>query len=274
MKAAAFDYIAPRDIAGLVAALAGAKGEAKLMAGGQSLGPMLNLRLARPKLLVDVGGVEALRRVEARGDSFWIGAGVTHAEIEDGAGPLPADGLLRAVAANIAYRAVRNRGTVGGSLAHADPAADWPLAFAAVDAVIHVRGPQGSRTLRADAYMIGAYTTTIAEDEVIEGVEVPRLSPGARWGYYKFCRKTGEFPDAAAAVVLDPGRRVARVFLGALDTAPKPLPALAAQLAETGRWTRDDCGRAVAAAAPDLDSVECATRAAALARALRQVLPQ
>lgn len=274
MKAAAFDYIAPGDVADVVAALAGARGDAKLMAGGQSLGPMLNLRLARPKLLIDVGGVEALRRIEDRGDRVWVGAGVTHAAIEDGEGPLPADGMLRAVAADIAYRAVRNRGTVGGSLAHADPAADWPLALAAIDAVIHVRGPQGARVLRADNYMIGAYTTTIAEDELIVGIEVPKLSGGGRWGYYKFCRKTGEFPDAAAAAVLDPERRVARVFLGALDTAPKPLPALAAQLAETGRWTREDCARAVAAAVPELDAVECAMHAAALARVLRQVLPQ
>jgi carbon-monoxide dehydrogenase medium subunit len=274
MKAAAFDYIAPRDVAGIVSALAGAPGEAKLMAGGQSLGPMLNLRLARPKLLVDVAAVEALRRIEDRGDRVWIGAGVTHAEIEDGAGPLPADGMLRAVAANIAYRAVRNRGTLGGSLAHADPAADWPLALAALGATLHVVGPRGARTLQADAYMIGAYTTELAEDEVIEGVEVAKLSAGARWGYYKFCRKTGEFPDAAAAVVMDPERRVARVFLGALDTPPKPAPALAAQLAHTGRWTRDDCASAVAAAAPDLDALERATRAAALARALMQVAPQ
>lgn len=274
MKAAAFDYIAPRDVEGVVAALAGAQGEAKVMAGGQSLGPMLNLRLARPKLLVDIGGIEALRRVEDRGDRIWIGAGVTHAAIEDGEGPLTAEGMLRTVAASIAYRAVRNRGTIGGSLAHADPAADWPLALAALDAAIHLRGPRGARTVQAEGYMVGAYTTGIADEEVIEGVEVSKLTAGARWGYYKFCRKTGEFPDASAAVVLDPERRVARVFLGALDTAPRPLPALAAQLAQTGKWTRDDCAKAVAAAAPALDTVGRATHAGVLARALSQVLPQ
>jgi carbon-monoxide dehydrogenase medium subunit len=274
MKAAAFDYVAPRDIAAVVGALADGKGEAKLMAGGQSLGPMLNLRLARPKLLVDVTGIDALRRVEDRGDRVWIGAGVTHAEIEDGVGGLPADDMLRSVAANIAYRAVRNRGTIGGSLAHADPAADWPLVIAALDGVLHLAGPGGARTLKADEYMVAAYTTAIGEDEVIEGVEVPKLSAGARWGYYKFCRKTGEFPDASAAVVIDPERRTARVFLGALNTAPRACGALAAQLAQNGKWTYDDCEKAVAAAAPDLDNIERATRAAALARALQQVLPQ
>jgi carbon-monoxide dehydrogenase medium subunit len=274
MKAAAFDYVAPRDVAGLVSALAGASGEAKLMAGGQSLGPMLNLRLARPKLLVDLTQVDALRAIEDRGDRVWIGAGVTHAQIEDGEGPLPGDGMLRAVAANIAYRAVRNRGTVGGSLAHADPAADWPLAMAALGATLHVAGPRGKRTLAADAYMKAAYTTELADDEVIEGVEVPKLSAGARWGYWKFCRKTGEFPEAAAAVVLDPERRVARVFLGALDTTPKPLHALASQLAQTAKWSRDDCAKAVAGVTPDFDTVQRATHAAALARTLQQVLPQ
>jgi carbon-monoxide dehydrogenase medium subunit len=223
---------------------------------------------------VDLGRVESLQRIEDRGDRVWIGAAVTHAEIEDGGGPLPADGMLRTVAANIAYRAVRNRGTIGGSLAHADPAADWPLALAALDATLHLAGPRGTRTLQADAYMIGAYTTAIAEDELVEGVMVAKLSGGARWGYYKFCRKTGEFPDAAAAVVLDPDRRVARVFLGALDTAPKAVPALAAQLAQSGKWTRDDCDQAVAAAAPGLDAIQRATHAGALARAIRQVLPQ
>ena len=274
MKPAKFEYEKPRDLASAIALLAQGGGEAKVIAGGQSLGPMLNLRLARPKLLVDVTQVDALRAIEDRGDRVWIGAGITHAEIEDGAGPLPADGMLRAVAANIAYRAVRNRGTVGGSLAHADPAADWPLAMAALGATLHVSGPRGKRTLAADAYMKAAYTTELADDEVIEGVEVPKLSAGARWGYWKFCRKTGEFPEAAAAVVLDPERRVARIFLGALDTTPRPLPALAAQLAQTANWTRDDCARAVAGVTPDFDAVQRATHAAALARALQQVLPQ
>lgn len=274
MKPAAFDYTAPRDVAGIVAALAEGAGEAKLMAGGQSLGPMLNLRLARPRLLVDLGRAESLRQIEDRGDRVRIGAGVTHAEIEDGHGALPADGMLRAVAAGIAYRAVRNRGTVGGSLAHADPAADWPLALAALGATLHLASRRGTRTLDADAYMVGAYTTAIAEDELLEAVEVPGLSGAARWGYYKFCRKTGEFPEASAAVVLDPQRRVARVFIGALDTPPKPLPALAGQLAQSGRWSAEDCVKAVAAAAPDLDAVDRHTRAAALGRALQQALPQ
>ena len=274
MKAAQFDYVAPRDAAEAVSALAASGGEGKPVGGGQSLGPMLNLRLARPKLLVDVSAIDALRRVEDRGENVWIGAGVTHAEIEDGIGGLPADGMLRSVAANIAYRAVRNRGTLGGSLAHADPAADWPLAIAALDGVLHVAGPKGRRSIKADAYMVAAYTTILTDDEIIEGVEVPKLSAGARWGYYKFCRKTGEFPDASAAVVIDPSRRVSRVFLGALDTAPKACAALAAQLAQSGKWSADDCDKAVAAAAPDLDNIERATRAGALARALQQVLPQ
>ena len=123
MKAASFDYVAPRDVAEAVAALA-SEG-ARPISGGQSLGAMLNLRLVRPRLLVDISRIDALRGVEDRGDSLWIGACVTHAEIEDARGSLPRSGMLRAVAGGVAYRAIRNRGTIGGSLAHADPAADW-----------------------------------------------------------------------------------------------------------------------------------------------------
>jgi carbon-monoxide dehydrogenase medium subunit len=122
MKAAVFDYVAPRSLGEAVKAIASSDG-AKLIAGGQSLGPMLNLRLARPRLLVDISRIDALQQIESRRDSLWIGAATTHARLED-----EADGMLQAVAGGIAYRSVRNRGTIGGSMAHADPAADWPLA--------------------------------------------------------------------------------------------------------------------------------------------------
>src|SRR3954469_15959430 len=132
MKAAAFDYLKPQDVIGAIKALAGSAGDAKALAGGQSLGPMLNLRLARPKLLVDVGRIESLREIRDEGDAWLVGAGVTHAELEDR--PLAGCEPLAAVARTIAYRAIRTRGTVGGSLAHADPAADWPLALCALGA--------------------------------------------------------------------------------------------------------------------------------------------
>ena len=131
------------------------------------------------------------------GDAWRIGAAVTHAELEDR--PLAGCEPLARVARLIAYRAVRNRGTIGGSLAHADPAADWPLVFATLDAQVRVAGPSGTREVKADAFMSAAFTTQLADDEIVESIRVPKLGAGARCGYYKFCRKTGEFPEAAAA---------------------------------------------------------------------------
>ena len=145
MKAAAFDYLRPRDLAEALHAVRGA--DAKLIAGGQSLGPMLNLRLARPKVLVDVSKLAELRTIADEGDAWRLGAAVTHAELEDR--PLAGCEPLAKVARVVAYRAVRNRGTVGGSLAHADPAADWPVVFAALDATVRVVGPAGRREIRA-----------------------------------------------------------------------------------------------------------------------------
>lgn len=268
MKAAAFDYVRPRDVAEAVAALA-APG-AKLLAGGQSLGPMLDLRLARPKVLVDIARLDALRRIDDAGDTWRIGGAVTHAALEDA--PALKGTMLGVVAAGVAYRAVRTRGTLGGSLVHADPAADWPLAIAALDGQLIVRGRAGERRLAADTFMQAAFTTTLGEDEIVEAVLVPKLSRAARFGYFKFCRKTGEFAEASAAVVLDPDRKVARLFVGALTGAPQPLPSLARTLAESGgaACTREAIGAALAAAAPGLDAVDRRMHAAAVLRAIQQ----
>ena len=133
MKSAAFDYARPRDVSEALKLLS--SDEAKAAAGTQSLGPMLNLRVVQPRLLVDLRFIEELRSMKEQKDSVTLGACVTHAEVEDGRVPDPTGGFMRSVAANIAYRAVRNRGTIGGSLVHADPAADWPSALLALGAV-------------------------------------------------------------------------------------------------------------------------------------------
>ena len=266
MKAAAFDYVRPRDLGEALAALRRGAGEAKPIAGGQSLGPMLNLRLARPRLLVDVSRIESLRRIEDEGDGWRIGAAVTHAELEDR--PLAGCEPLASVARGVAYRAVRNRGTVGGSLAHADPAADWPLAFATLDAVVRVAGPSGTREMRADAFMTAAFTTSLGDDEIVESIRVPKLGAGARWGYYKFCRKTGEFPEASAALLLDPQRRVARLFAGALERAPQLLDSVGRALAERGAANNDLIGAALARAVPGLTPGARRLRITAVQRAI------
>jgi carbon-monoxide dehydrogenase medium subunit len=264
VKAAAFDYLRPRDVREALSALRGA--DAKPIAGGQSLGPMLNLRLARPKLLVDVSKLAELKTISDEGDAWRIGAAVTHAELEDR--PLAGCEPLAKVARIVAYRAVRNRGTVGGSLAHADPAADWPLVFAALDATVRVVGASGRRDIKADALMTAAFTTQLADDEIVESIRVPKLGAGARWGYYKFCRKTGEFPEAAAALLLDPERRAARLFAGALERAPQPLDTVARALAEHGSASAEMIGGALARVAPGLGLAARKLRATAVQRAI------
>ena len=271
MKAARFDYVRPSDVGDALAALAKAEG-AKLLAGGQSLGPMLNLRLARPALLVDVSRLEALQQVEDTGRAWRIGAGVTHARLEDGRGRLPGGEMLCEVAAAIAYRSVRNRGTIGGSLAHADPAADWPLALAALGASINIRGP-APRSILVGRFIQGAFTTALAANEIIETIDVPKLSPAGRYGFYKFCRKTGEFAEASAAAVFDPESGVARVFLGALRGTPHPLTSLAQEVAKQGEVaaSTEAVSQVLSQSVRDLDAVEHGMAAAAVARALMQV---
>src|SRR6266511_4609357 len=270
MKAARFDYIRAGHVAEALAALANTEG-AKLLAGGQSLGPMLNLRLVRPALLVDVSRLEALQRLEDMGRAWRIGAGVTHARLEDLR--LPGGEMLCEVAAAIAYRSVRNRGTIGGSLAHADPAADWPLALAALGASVNIRGPT-PRNLPVAHFIQGAFTTTLAANEVIESIDVPKLSRAGRYGFYKFCRKTGEFAEASAAAVFDPESGVASIFLGALRGTPQPLTSLAQQVAKRGDLaaSTEAVSHALAQSVSDLDAVERSMAAAAVTRALMQVL--
>jgi carbon-monoxide dehydrogenase medium subunit len=220
MKPARFEYERPNDLRGALALLQQSDRDVKLIAGGQSLGPMLNLRLAQPDLLVDIRRLAETTRVETNGDGVTIGACVTHAAIEDGKVEDPTNGMLASVAAGIAYRAVRNRGTIGGSLAHADPAADWPTALAALGAELLVVGPGGKRTVPVADLMLGMFMTTLEPVEIIEAVRVPKLSKDARWGYYKLCRKAGEFAQASAAVVRDPARNVSRAVVGATGSAP------------------------------------------------------
>ncbi|QIB35364.1 FAD binding domain-containing protein [Ancylobacter pratisalsi] len=215
MKAARFDYERPENIAAALSALG--RGGSKPLSGGQSLGPMLNLRLARPPLLVDVGRLPELRRVEERADGILFGAGITHAEFEDGAVPDPTPGFLARIARGIAYRAVRNRGTMGGSLAHADPAADWPATLATLGAIVHLIAPTGQREMSVRDFIVGAFETALAPDEIVAGIFIPRCTPQARFGYRKSCRKVGEFAEAMCAVLADPARGVHRLVIGATE---------------------------------------------------------
>ena len=206
MKPARFDYARAGDVADAIRLLGSSDGFNKPLGGGMSLGPMMNLRLAQPDLVVEVRKLDALKAVAEEGDSLVVGAGITHAEIEDGKIPDTTNGMMRFVAGQIAYRAVRNRGTVGGSIAHADPAADWPTALRALGAEVAIDGPDGARVVALSDFQLAAFTVALEPADIVTALRIPKLSPGARWGYYKICRKPGEFADSIGAVVHDPDR--------------------------------------------------------------------
>jgi carbon-monoxide dehydrogenase medium subunit len=220
MKAAAFDYEKPLGCDEAVRLVAASDGIGKFVAGSQSLGPMMNLRFAQPELLVDLRGIAALRVCRDEGAFGVLGAGITHAQIEDRAVDDFAQGLMAYVARGIAYRAVRNRGTLGGSLAHADPAADWINVMRGLDADFLIAGAQGERVVKSADWMSGAFTTALEPEEILTGVRIRKLTASARWSYYKFNRKPGEFAGAIALFIDDAAAGVCRAVIGALNGPP------------------------------------------------------
>jgi carbon-monoxide dehydrogenase medium subunit len=270
MKPAVFEYKRARTLPEAVELLAAADGAAKILAGGQSLTPMLNLRLVRPHTLVDIKRAEGLRDLAGDDEVMSIGAGWTHSEIEDGAFEDPTRGLMPHVARGIAYRAVRNRGTIGGSLVHADPAADWISTMAALGAMLVAQGADGNRRrLAADAFVEGAFQTRLGSNDVLVAVEVPRLSDKARWGYYKVCRKSGEFAHAIGVAVLDPKSGLSRILAGATDGPPVLLPQTAQALADKGVSAASDNVEAeICSVLPRQDPAARQLHAVAVRRAL------
>jgi carbon-monoxide dehydrogenase medium subunit len=186
---------------------------------------MLNLRLVQPPMLIDISALPELRQVTVDGADLVIGACVTHADIEDGCIGARIGGVLASIAAGIAYRAVRNRGTIGGSLCHADPAADWVTTLPALGATVMIRSLRGERVVPVEALLTGALTTALAAGELLVAVRVPMQPPEMRFGYAKHCRKVGDFSKASAAILVDPFAMTGRVALGALDGAPKVIGA-------------------------------------------------
>jgi carbon-monoxide dehydrogenase medium subunit len=210
MKAAAFDLLIP----GSVAEAAAAGG--RLLAGGQSLGPMMNLRVARPAVVVPIGRLAALQGVQEDAGYLTIGACVTHAQIADGGlGGGRTARIMAGIAEGIAYRAVRTRGTIAGSLCHADPAADWLTTLSALGACVLTTQ---DRAVPLPGFCLGAFQVDLAPGEMVRAVRVPLVSDGAGWGYIKFCRKPGEFAHAMAAVLIDGTTQ--RAAIGARDGAP------------------------------------------------------
>jgi carbon-monoxide dehydrogenase medium subunit len=200
MKAAAFQYVKPRSLADVFSVLTEYGDGARIIAGGQTLLATLNMRLSEPQILVDITALDGLREISPGEHVLRIGALVTHAQIEDSAVIREHAPLLFAAAPQVAHRAIRNRGTFGGSIALADPAAEWPACAVALDATIVVRGPAGERRIGADAFFVGLYTTALEPNELVVAVEIPRAGPRACFAFDELTRRHGDYAIVGAAL--------------------------------------------------------------------------
>jgi CO/xanthine dehydrogenase FAD-binding subunit len=253
MKPAPFAYAAPRSLAEAVAILAERGGDARILAGGQSLVPMLNFRLVEPAMLVDINRIPGLDAIAPTADGLRIGALVRHRALETSPVAAARFPVLVAAMAEVAHLAIRNRGTIGGSLAHADPAAELPLLALLLEARLTAVSAAGSREIAARDFFTDALTTALDPGEILTEIFLPDLPPGARWGFQEFARRAGDFALAAVGVaaVAEEGRcRMARIALGGVG--PTPLRAAAAEALIVG-------------AAIDAGAIAAAARAAAAA---------
>ena len=259
MKPPPFAYECPSDVAEAVALLAAHGGEARPLAGGQSLVPLLNFRLARPAVLVDLNRIEALSGGIAVTDgALRLGAMARQAAVE--ADPDVARGwpLLTEAIGHIAHPQIRNRGTIGGSLAHNDPAAELPAVMLALDAEMTAQGPQGQRTIGANDFFAGTMETALAPDELLTEIRVPALPEGTGWGFQEAARRRGDFALVAVAVVLRPTglKQIdARVVVTGTGDGPARMPAAEAVLSEQG-MDAGACEAAGKAAAKACDAAD------------------
>jgi CO/xanthine dehydrogenase FAD-binding subunit len=222
MKPAAFDYIAADSIAVAVEALAAAGDDGKIIAGGQSLVPMLNFRMLRPSILVDINRIAGLDAIEETSQAIRIGALTRHYQLETS--PLVARHLpvLSCAMTHVAHLAIRNRGTIGGSLAHADPAAELPMMALLLDAELRIASLSGERTVAARDFFLGALTVDLASSEIITGIVLPKLPPRTGWGFAEVARRYGDFALAAVAATLtvsDGAIKQARIALTGVGAA-------------------------------------------------------
>jgi len=203
MKLPPLEYACPASLSEAVALLAAHGGDARAIAGGQSLMPMLAFRVVAPSLLVDLRKLSELKEIKIGADGVRLGAMVRWRDIEDDARLASAHPLLKAAIEHVAHYQIRNRGTVGGSIAHADPAAEMPGICVTCDAEIAVIGSNGARTITADDFFVGALTTALEHDEIITEIKLPAWPAKRRWGFQEFSRRRGDFAMAAAAVFYD-----------------------------------------------------------------------
>ena len=232
----AFEYHAPRTVADAIGLLGSLGPDAKLLAGGHSLLPMMKLRFAEPSHLIDLGKITELRGIQQVGNQIHIGAMTTENDLLWS--PLLAEKvpLLVEGAGWISDPQVRYKGTIGGDIAHGDPGNDQPALMLALDASFVLSGPRGERVVKADGFFLGLYSTLLEADEILTQIRVPIPAPGSGWSYQKLKRKTGDFATAATAVMLQMnGTSVARVSIALTNAGATALKAQAAEASLVGK---------------------------------------
>ena len=271
MKLPPLEYACPTSLSEAVALLASPDGDAKPIAGGQSLMPMLAFRLAAPRLLVDLRKLPQLREIRISSDGVRLGAMVRWRDIENDAQLATAHPLLKAAVAHVAHYQIRNRGTVGGSIAHADPAAEMPGIAVTCDAEIFATGKSGSRVIPAAGFFLGALTTALQPDEIITEIRLPAWLARRRWGFKEFARRRGDFAVAAAALFYDrdDGGKASNAHVGIIGVGDRPrrLPEVEAVL--NGRVIDEaTIARAAEVTSATVDAQEDIHASAAYRRAL------
>lgn len=257
MKPAPFEYVRPASVTEAIDALSEGGYGAKLLAGGQSLIPAMNFRLAQPELLIDLGNLDELRGIrECEHGGLMIGAMTTHREVERSELVARHTPLLAEVMPWIAHAQIRNRGTLGGSLAHADPAAELPSVMQVLGAVMHARGPDGERTIPVDDFYVGLFTTDLEPDELLTAIEIPPDAAGSRCAFEEVARRHGDFALVGVAVIIEPDDdgAIAGARISLLSVGDGPVLAERAMEGLVGRKLSDEAIRAAAReAAEDLD---------------------
>jgi carbon-monoxide dehydrogenase medium subunit len=218
VKPGPFAYEAPAALENVLELLADDTREARLIAGGQSLVPMMNFRFASPEVLVDIGRVESLRQLDQSDSTLSISAGVRQSQLLRDPAIATKHPLLAEAVRHIGHPQIRSRGTVCGSLAHADPTAELPAVAVALNARMHIAGPDGDRVMAAEDFFLGYYTVALQPGEMLKQVVFPAQSPKAGWSFQELARRRGDFALAGVAVLLDPPG--ARVVLFGVDAKP------------------------------------------------------
>jgi carbon-monoxide dehydrogenase medium subunit len=273
MKASAFAYARATSVVHALELLAAHGDKARVLSGGQSLMPAMNLRLISPELVVDIGELAELRGIAVRGDVLSIGALTRHADLLKSPDIAAHTPLLTDAIAHVAHPAIRNRGTIGGSLAHADPASELPACMVVLDATIIIRGPGGERRVAAREFCTGIYETVLSPQELLVGVEVPVARKSSAHFFHEFARRHGDYAIVGlAAQAIFEGDLFADLRLGFFAVGDKPLLAEAARKLVNVTVTRALLSDAATALGEELDPLEDHQASPMMRRHLAKIL--